>query len=274
MRTIRAFAIVPALAVVLSASQHNTGHAQTPGSRTIIFATSGTWSVPPNANASAITVEAWGGGGGGSFVGGGQGGSYFMAKFAITANQQIRLTIGTAGTGAPIGGDKGGNGGTTTVDSGSGLTFQAGGGAGAGTGGMGTYSGPPVPLSGSTFYFRGAVGQFGSSSKLLSTSIIDATHTVATSTGGDGGEAGNSPNTKGFGGAEACVLTPPSSVFQPYQCNPYPAWGTVIGAGVLGTGPTPGVTPGGGGGGAPLLSGLSKKITAANGAPGLVVITY
>lgn len=44
---------------------------------------------------------------------------------------------------------------------------------------------------------------------------------------GGGGEAGGATNTKGFGGAAICLLNPPASTFQPYNCSPLPAWGTV-----------------------------------------------
>jgi hypothetical protein len=245
--------------------------AQTPNNRTLVLLTTDMWTVPNGASVGTITVEAWGGGGGGSTAGGGQGGGYIKASFVVAPNQQIRVTIGSGGAG---GADKGTNGSGTTIDAGPGFIFNVTGGAGAGNGVAGGFTNPTNVNTVSKFYFRGAVGQMGSVSKVVATSIIDPSNAVLTAIGGDGGDAGSGPSTHGFGSSETCTLSRPASTFQVPACNPYPLWSTVLGAGPLSTFATPGVVPGGGGGGAPITSFYSKKLVGAAGASGMVIITY
>ena len=180
--------------------------------------------------------------------------------------------MGAGGAGGAAG-NNGSSGGTTSVNLNA-TNLTAGGGAGAGTAGVGIYGNPTSTNIINNLSFRGVNGQFGTVSRILTTTFISNTATTATSIGGDGGDAGNAERTKGFGGTETCTLTAPASGFQPFQCNVYPAFGTVIGAGPLGVTPSSGIVPGGGGGGAPLTSVYSKKISGASGGAGLVIVTY
>jgi hypothetical protein len=127
----------------------------------------------------------------------------------------------------------------------------------------------------SKLYFRGIQDQYGSSSRIAAVSALDKQNYIVTAVGGDGGEAGGAANTKGFRGTAICLLNPPASAFQPYNCSPLPAWGPVTNAGPLATTATPGVEPGGGGGGGSVLNVLTgRKISGASGSPGLVTLTY
>jgi hypothetical protein len=265
-RIIRLLPLMSCFAVFL-ASAALKAQSQT---HSVVFNTSNVWNVP--SGVSSVTVELWGGGGGGGAAGGGQGGGYVKTTFTVTANQQLHITVGQAGNGSV---DKGTAGGNSQVDAGPGLIFIALGGAGAGGIYGGGYQNAANFSGASKFYFRGIQGQYGSTSHIVSVSALDKQNYIVTAVGGDGGEAGGATNTKGFGGAAICLLNPPASTYQPYNCSPLPDWGTVTNAGPLATTATPGVEPGGGGGGGSVLNVLTGcKISGASGGPGLVILTY
>lgn len=120
---------------------------------------SGTYTVPANANHASIICIGGGGGGaggargfqaspsqakgdenGGGGGGGGAGGYLFYRMFSVTPLSTYQVQIGNAGNAGGQNGD-GGNGGTTTVNISS-KTFTANGGGGGGNGGSNGPVGP------------------------------------------------------------------------------------------------------------------------------------
>jgi hypothetical protein len=99
------------------------------------FIATGTFTVP--AGVTSIKVECWGGGGAGGGVtgannstragGGGSGGTYTLATINVTALSQLTINVGAGGVG--VSSADGGNGGTSSVVTGS-TTVSAVGGAG------------------------------------------------------------------------------------------------------------------------------------------------
>lgn len=112
----------------------------------VVFATSGTWTVP--ANVTTVDVLVVGGGGGSSILGGGGGGEVNVCSgIAVTGSQVLTATVGAGGgTNAPFVGDAGG---TSSVAGGASPACSATGGAG-GKGGQGDAA--------PNFYHGGASG--------------------------------------------------------------------------------------------------------------------
>jgi len=120
---------------------------------TVVFASSGSWTVPQGVTKILVSGCAGGGGGGGGGAsnstsggagsGGGGGAGQFVIKQAIsvTPGSTITITIGSGGSGgsggAPNGGSggNGGNGGNTTLVTGSTTLLSLSAGAGGGGGG-------------------------------------------------------------------------------------------------------------------------------------------
>jgi hypothetical protein len=119
------------------------------GLSTVIFAASGTWTVPTGITKAIITVIGAGGGAGGTSsatAGGAGGGGGYAEAFVTGLSGSITITVGTGGTGGAIGiGTNGTAGGTSSFGA---LVSAAGGGGGvaanlgggAGTNGSGTVS--------------------------------------------------------------------------------------------------------------------------------------
>lgn len=244
--------------------------AQSEHSNYVTFVTSGAWTVPNGV--TQLTIEAWGGGGGGSRLGGGQGGGYFRVTIPVPAAtggviRQFNYTIGQGGSG----GSSAGMPGTSTIVSynNTGFLFSAHGGAGNNgpvadnnAGSFDSLNATQLALG--SYSLAGANGQFGSSSKILTTSPGPTSGTIYVSAaGGDGGEAGHAADTRGHGGAEFFVANP--TAFSPN-----------LGYKLLQTPASQGVMPGGGGGGAadfapPIPSGGSG---GGNGGSGLIVFSW
>lgn len=108
-----------------------------------VFTATATWTKP--ATTTTVNVLLVGGGGagaGGSGYnggGGGGGGGCVEAFNSLPVTGNLNVTIGTGGT-CPGNGNKGGDGGSTSISGGSAFTVYAAGGRG---GGLSTYSGGP-----------------------------------------------------------------------------------------------------------------------------------
>jgi hypothetical protein len=107
---------------------------------TMVFSSSGTFTVPATAAAGTefeFTVIGGGGGGGGCNTGifqaasGGSGGAGFVSYSGFTASQTIAVTIGAGGTGGAFGGGAGGGGGTSKLVFGTTTIAQSTGGGGS-----------------------------------------------------------------------------------------------------------------------------------------------
>jgi hypothetical protein len=235
--------------------------------RTIIFRSgaNNVWKVP--SNVSIITIEAWGGGGGGGNATGGQGAGYFKAQFPVKANAAVSCVIGTGGNGGIIGND-GANTNVVYQEPGKSIAFTASGGQGGANNNSlvkGDFSFTTLtPVESWNLYWIGAVGQLGSITKTIALTATDGNNVMSSEAGGDGGESGNSVNTKGWGGSATAVLKP-NKPFTNY----------VVILPLTKKLPTAGIQPGGGGGAMPDLSTPSTtKEKGAIGGDGLVIITY
>ena len=122
--------------------------------------------------------------------------------------------------------------------------------------------------AGKNFYFRGVMGQYGTVSRTVATTLLSpgspavpasgntparpATYPsfYVSGIGGDGGESGASMNTHGAGGSEYVLVAQQASAFTPYTY-------TAVFNRTLqpfGVNAVSGVVPEGGGGGAPNIS--------------------
>jgi hypothetical protein len=109
---------------------------------TMVFSSSGTFTIPATAAASTefeFTVIGGGGGGGGCSTGifqaasGGSGGAGFASFSGFTAGQTVTVTIGAGGANGAFGGGAGGGGGTSKlVFSGTTMVQSTGGGGSPG----------------------------------------------------------------------------------------------------------------------------------------------
>jgi hypothetical protein len=154
---------------------------------TVVFTSSGTWTVPQGVTTILVSGCAGGGGGGGggasnstsggagSGGGGGAGQSVIKKTISVTPGSTITVTIGAGGSagsgGAANGGSggNGGNGGNTTLVTGSttllSLTAGSGGSGGSGGGGAGGGSnGYPSGSYGTDGGVISGVGGMGASS--------------------------------------------------------------------------------------------------------------
>lgn len=212
------------------------------------FPTAGahTWTVP--AGVTRICVEAWGGGGGGNTYGGGGGGGYIRAVFTVAPGDIIGIIVGTGGSGSGTGNAN--NGLDTEIAVGA-YTAVAGGGQGAASS---TFSdgGFGLVTNGYTNYMvlRGEGGR-----QTTPAFYNNGSTYYETSTGGDGGNAGNSVFTGGHGTFRMTLAASP--------------WTTV-----KQMSPDQGKQPGGGGGsGYTILSNPSSS-SGVTGGLGLAVINY
>ena len=107
---------------------------------TMVFTSSGTFTIPATAAAGTefeFTVIGGGGGGGGCSTGifqaasGGSGGAGFASYSGFTAGQTIAVTIGAGGTGGAFGGGTGGGGATSNLVFSGTTIAKSGGGGGA-----------------------------------------------------------------------------------------------------------------------------------------------
>ncbi len=238
----------------------------------VVYNTSGTWTVP--AGVTSATFEIWGGGGGGGGAypgtegtagGGGGGGGYSYVTIAVTPGAVYNYTVGALGTaGAGSYNSSGGTGGTTTI-TGTGLTtFHATGGTGgkcpsgdaangaAGTGGTG---------------FSGSVNNSGGAGSI-------GCFSCANNWGGGGGGGAGYGGVGGAGGTAA-------QGFDNGGAGGLAGIGTAGGKGGHGWNAafssgggagTAGTTPGGGGGGAGSYT--YGTYSGGAGAVGQVKITY
>src|SRR5579862_2720395 len=106
---------------------------------TMVFTSSGTFTIPATAAAGTefeFTVIGGGGGGGGCSTGifqaasGGSGGAGFASYSGFTASQTIAVTIGAGGANGAFGGGAGGGGGTSKLVFGTTTAAQSAGGGG------------------------------------------------------------------------------------------------------------------------------------------------
>jgi len=107
---------------------------------TMVFTSSGTFTIPATAAAGTefeFTVIGGGGGGGGCSTGifqaasGGSGGAGFASYSGFTASQTIAVTIGAGGANGAFGGGAGGGGGTSKLVFGTTTIAQSTGGGGS-----------------------------------------------------------------------------------------------------------------------------------------------
>jgi hypothetical protein len=107
---------------------------------TMVFTSSGTFTIPATAAAGTefeFTVIGGGGGGGGCSTGifqaasGGSGGAGFASYSGFTASQTVAVTIGAGGTGGAFGGGAGGGGATSKLVFGTTTIAQSTGGGGS-----------------------------------------------------------------------------------------------------------------------------------------------
>jgi hypothetical protein len=162
------------------------------------------WTVP--AGVTTILVECWGGGGGGGGATGGGGGGYITAKINVVAGSVANLTTGAGGVNSN-GVQNGIDGGTTSLNIGA-ITLNANGGFGGRFQNPTAAQGIQVPLGGnflatglSNSYF-GLVGHAGNLS-VVSYAQIGTSSYITMIKYGDGGDAGNMPNSGGNGGYSA-----------------------------------------------------------------------
>lgn len=199
----------------------STGIVPQPGSDSLTFTSSGSWTAP--ACITSVTVQAWGAGGGGSTItgigihgGGGGGGAYASGIVSVTPGTTYNIVVGTGGAASTAGGKSsfngtlivaaGGSGGTNnsatggaggTVAASTGTTRYAGGnGANGGT----TSSGGGGGGAGTTGAGGNASGMTGGTGKSLNGG-----------TGGmgvSGSRNGKTGNIYGGGGSGAITNTP------------------------------------------------------------------
>jgi hypothetical protein len=216
---------------------------------TVIFTSSGSWTVPQSVTKILVSGCAGGGGGSGggtansntsgagSGAGGGAGQSVIKQSISVTPGTVINITIGSGGSGGAGGtangggGSVGGTGGSTTLISGSNtLLSLTGGGGASGGGGAGDQSGgaggwgSPTGSCGTDGTVIAGVGGMGASSPFGG--------------GGGGGKA------KGFGNTG------------------------VAGSNAYGYG------SGGGGGGASYDTTSAPGGAGGAGAPGIIIIEW
>jgi hypothetical protein len=225
----------------------STGFAQT----NVPFTTSGTFVVPAGVTNVAIQVVGAGGDGGGNGGGGGGGGGYAVGAYTVVPGSTLNITVGTHGIDATAG--------TTSVDAlisasggengGSGGTFSPGGAPGVGMGGAVNRTGGAGGNGTWTYFGGGGGGAAGSTSNGSiggSTPAYDPIAGNCLQPGGAPGMSGGAPGGNGGKG----------SGFSDNFCSANnPA--------------TPGLTYGGGGGGANGAGG-----PASEGANGYCIISY
>jgi hypothetical protein len=185
------------------------------GFSTVIFGSSGTWTVPAGVTRARIWII--GGGGGGAYgsstfyKSGGDGGS--AVAYCTGISGTLTITIGAGGVGAGSAGGTGG-GGTTSI-TGTGVSMSATGGAGAvynvsnGATGAGTVTTGTalkvnaVTTSGANNYGRHPITTPIDNSGSTTTAAVSWSPSSATSAGMGGGLGTNSssPNIAGCGGA-------------------------------------------------------------------------
>jgi hypothetical protein len=210
----------------------------------ITFTTVGasSWTVP--AGVSRICVEAWGGGGGSGSTGSGGGGGYVTAIFSVTPAGSVPYTVGAAGLG---GFGTATSGGTSAVIVGSNIVNAFG---GAGDHSSTTFNvATGGSFSGSTgLGFYGHAGEAGEGIRTNGYQSYINEYRYS-STGGKGGDAGNTINTGGKGGYWLKDGTTNSNIYIVYGSN--------------------GSLPGGGGGGNVFVGNETK-----NGGQGMIIIHY
>jgi hypothetical protein len=214
---------------------------------TFIVPVAGNWVVP--AGVTRIMAEIWAGGGGGSAFGGGGGGGYVRGIFTVTPADNISFNIGIGGSG----GSDGTTGGTTTLTAGL-VTLTAFGGQGSvydatvlTGGGGGQYS-----VTAGFTNFIGVRGNQGTPK--IFNFLTSGTSNFTETSGGNGGDAGNTTATGGMGRRRIYSLTTATETFS----SP----------------PEGGKQPGGGGGSG--IGGIAMPTTGVGtvGGAGMVIIHY
>jgi hypothetical protein len=217
------------------------------------------WPFPPHI--ANVEIEGWGAGGNGDAMHGGQGGGYFRAALSatmLTGRLTFRFDNGEAqafwqdSATDPVNV-------TVTLTAAAGVTGSSGSGGGYST--TSNSSNPvthPVP----SYSLAGKQGQYGSAGRILSLAPHAANVLIASVLGGDGGESGGGANTRGFGGAGTFVLMTKGAVIDYVPTAPANPQATL---------PTPGVEPGGGGGGSADLLG---RMAGAQGGRALIRLSW
>jgi hypothetical protein len=228
---------------------------------TFLTGTNATWPIP--IGTKRVWVEIWGGGASGiTYVGGG-GGAYLSAVIDVldpNSPGALTYTVGTAGTGGIAGGPNlAGTATTVSYTNPAGLLLTANGGDAP------TATGSPLVIFGGNIAnynvspasftnYIGRTGSYGTTN--TSTLQTFGANTYETVTLGDGGDAGNAPDTKGLGGQIFVNLTSASLIRRTSSGN----FGKV---------------PGGGGssGGLPITGGIIS-LSGSGGASGMVIFHY
>jgi hypothetical protein len=185
----------------------------------------GSWTVP--AGITTVVAEIWGGGGGGNSVCGGGGGGYIKATFTVIPGTDLKYQVGGGGTGASFYGNAGI---ASYVSYGTSYAYgNPGGGAGY-DGGTITHSsgvGGDFLATNITAGYEVSPGENGHTN--VPDFLQTASHNdIESSSGGNGGNAGNTMYT---GGKEFSII---------FNETTYYFYRRVTG--------TPGKIPGGGGG--------------------------
>lgn len=259
------------LTLLLTVLTGSTAIAQSPKQVILRGGTATNVKIP--AGTTSLTVEAWGAGGGGSILGGGQGGGYFRCTVQVKPNDDLSINVGVGGIGGTSRGENGNN--TTftvqrlqigTTNTQTVYNFVAQGGTGSNNGvPAGSYINDQTQFAFNlpmNYSFIGSTGGNGNPTTVPAVAARPDAIVLATSVGGDGGDGANSSNTKGIGGSETQLLKVNSPLLS------YGIYGTPF---INKLGPSPGLMPGGGGGGATVFN---QNNVGANGGPGLVIVSY
>jgi MBG domain (YGX type)/Cadherin-like beta sandwich domain len=238
---------------------------------TVVFSSSGSWTVPSGVTSATITCYGAGGGSGGAVAnssdnasGGGGGGATATSTLSVSGGQVYTVTVGAGGTAGANTGTNGGTGGTTTF-TGTGGTVTAAGGSGgggvtvaSGSSGVGTAG---VGAAAGTGGFAGGNGTTGLATTANEVGGAGGGGAGNAGAGGNGTQTAANANTTGGSGG---IGSPNSAPFTGAAgAGATTTTGTL--AGVAGTAP---------GGGAAGAATFTTAAAGAVGGAGQVVVTY
>jgi hypothetical protein len=212
--------------------------------QSVVFTSSGTWTVPEGV--SQITVEAWGGGGGGAALGinnnksGGGGGAYAKSLLTLPAGS-YSVTVGAGGSSGTGGGissfgnlviadggsagtqNSGGSGGLASASVGQ-VKYNGGNGAGA-PGGGGSSAGRYAPGNNASGRIGGAAPDYGGKGGSIPSAANNVNGENGSSPGGGGAGRNGPGNGTSASGASGQVII---SWCHPPQINNHPSDQNII----------------------------------------------
>jgi hypothetical protein len=225
--------------------------------------TNASWNIP--VGTTKILVELWGGGGGSVALGGGGGGGYLSALLNVTGLASLTYSVGNGGAGGitAISSTTAATGGSSSISLPA-INLTALGGEGASllispsSTGPGCFPGNGGNYSISPTGLINAIGKTGNSGQGKQVQVMEAgTNTFyEISSGGNGGDAANAPNTGGIGVNVIIRLSDAVPISYIYDTHPS--------------------IPGGGGGAGyrPSFVPVFANTSGFNGAGGMVIIHY